>query len=360
MQTEVAETALVRIEQLTAVQLFQPGAIDPILEQIESEARAEAAKLDISSEIGRKALASLAYKIARSKTFIDTQRKNLVSDEKKRLQAIDKEGGRIWDKLEFLQADIRKPLTEWENAEKDRVAAHEAALREIEAAGPYSLQNWQSLSAEAIGDRLKEIESESRQWEEFGARAAGVKAVAVKQITDALAKREKYDAEQAELERLRKEAAERAQQEREERIAREAREKAEREAHEREEQERRRAEAEQQRIEREKDAAEDRARAAEQARVDAEATAERHAKEAAERAEREKQQAIEAERARVERERIAAEEEQKRREANKKHRARIEAEALDGLLAAGVPEEFTGSLLLAIREGKVPHIQLNY
>ena len=68
-------TALVRLESCTAVQIFGPGFIDPLLDQLEAEAKAEAAKLDISTEANRKALASLAYKVARSKTFIDDQRK---------------------------------------------------------------------------------------------------------------------------------------------------------------------------------------------------------------------------------------------------------------------------------------------
>jgi hypothetical protein len=250
------ETALVKLETCTAAQIFEPGFIDPVLEQIEAEARSEAAKLDISTELGRKNIASLAYKVARSKTFIDNQRKALVSEEKKRLKRIDEEGSRIWSRLECLQDEVRKPLTEWEQRDKDRIAAHEEALKEIEGAGPYSLQNWQVLSTEAMRDRLREIESDSRNWEEFGGRAAGVKALAKEQIKEAISKREKYDAEQAELARLRAEAAEREKKEREERIAREATERAEREAREREAKAAREAEAQRQRIEAEKTVAE--------------------------------------------------------------------------------------------------------
>ena len=80
-ETLAPETALAIIETLTPADIFKPGAIDPILDKIEAEVRATAATLDISTPNSRSALASLAYKVGRSKTFIDGQRKSLVSDE---------------------------------------------------------------------------------------------------------------------------------------------------------------------------------------------------------------------------------------------------------------------------------------
>ena len=105
----------------------------PIMDRIAIEVREQAKDLDISTPNSRSQLAALAYKVARSKTFIDGQRKTLVSDEKKRLAKIDAEGKRIWDTLESLQAEVRKPLTEWEAIEKNRVIAHENALALIDS-----------------------------------------------------------------------------------------------------------------------------------------------------------------------------------------------------------------------------------
>ena len=53
MATET--TALAVLEKCTAVQIFEQGFIDPVLEQIEAEARSEAARLDISTEANREA-----------------------------------------------------------------------------------------------------------------------------------------------------------------------------------------------------------------------------------------------------------------------------------------------------------------
>lgn len=359
--TRGKETGIVKLESFTAAQIFGPGFIDPVIDQIESEVKTQAARLDISTESNRKALASLAYKVGRSKTFIDSQRKALVADEKKRLKAIDSEGARIWDRLESLQAEVRKPLTDWEEADKQRICAHEENIRETEAGGAYTAKHWQELSVEVMTDRLNEIKALSgRDWQEFASRGALAIKTAVTQIEEAIAKREKYDAEQAELARLRAEAAEREQKEREERIAQAAREKAEREAKEREERAARQAEAERQRIENERVQAEARAKAAEEARIAAAEKAKRDAEEAAARAEREKLAAIEAERRRVATEEQRKREEQERLENNRKHRAKIHNEMIEAFSAEGWNAEAAKSAVSLIAKNKIPHVSITY
>ena len=368
----MSDTAIVKLEAMTAIQIFEPGAIDPVIEAIEAEARSEAAKLDISTEVNRKALASLSYKVARSKTFIDNQRKALVTDEKRRLAKIDEEGRRVWNRLEALQNEIRQPLTEWENADKLRIAAHEARIAEIQAIGQTCALAWQSASLASMESDLANVEAQ-RDWQEFGSRGALAVKTAGDQIRDAIAKRQAYDAEQAELARLRAEAAEREKKEREERIAREAREKAEREAAERAEQERRKAELEQARIEAEKKQAEARAKAAEEARIAAEEKAKRdaeaaeqrriaEAKAAEERAERQRLQAIEDERKRVAEEQRKQHEEQERRERNSRHVKAVNSEVerallnqIDGLTPVAAQE-----IVAAIASQSIPHVIITY
>jgi hypothetical protein len=219
MSTTPQDTALVTIEKLTAVQLFQPGAIDPMLDRIKAESRARAASLDISKSDDRKELASLAYQLARSRTFIDSQRKALVSDEKKRLAIIDREGSRIWDELEALQKEVRAPLTEWEQAEKDRVAALEVRIEYLTLAG-----SCQGLPTAAIAAKIEELEAyDVSDMEEFTRRAALAKSESLQKLRPMLAAAQQADADRAELERHRREAAERAQKEHEANIARLAR-----------------------------------------------------------------------------------------------------------------------------------------
>lgn len=373
------ETSLVTLNQFTAVQLFAPGAINPIVERIKAEARAEAAKLDISTEVGRKAIASLAYKIARSKTFVDEKGKESVADKKREIKAVDEERGRIWDELEKLQAEIRKPLTDWENAEKERVERHEAALELIAEAR--SLPGLHT--AADVESRIAYAEQLfNREWEEFAARAAQTKGATISALNASLELARKREAEQAELARLRKEAEERAIKEREEAAAKAAKEEAERKAEERARIAREAAERERQRVENERAEAEAKAKRAEAERVAAEERAARELREAEDRRRREaeaaeerrKREALEAERrqkeavesaARAERERIEAEarrteEEQRKREANRKHRAKVNGDALAAFKAAGIAEETARIIIDLIAKGAITHIQIEY
>lgn len=347
-QIEVAnETALAVIESLSPVKLFEPGVIDPILDRIKAEVRS--VPTDISTEGGRKSVASLAFKVARSKTFIDNQRLKLVKDEKERLKAIDREGARIWDELEALQREVRKPLTDWEDAEKQRVAGHELAISEISGAGPYTLQNWQTLPLDAMKDRLSEIKGDARDWQEFTQRAELAKTVAVAAIESAIEKRSAHEVEQAELIRLRKESAERAQKEREEQVAKAAAEKAKQEAE-------WKSQAEQQRLERESREREEKERKAKEdairARLEAEAKALK--------AERDAKEAVEKERQRVEDQKKTEAEAQAKREANKQHRAKVDKEAIAAITKIGFDEESAKAVISHISKGEVPNVYISY
>jgi hypothetical protein len=376
-------SALALVETVTASQVFIEKGLDPILTRIDTEARSLA--LDISTDKGRKEIASLAHKIAKSKTALDKLGKDLVAGWKDQAKKVDQERARAWDFLESLQKEIRQPLTEWEDREKDRVAKHEASLAEIAQGGSYTAANWHTLPMEAMTDRLKELQSDKTDWQEFSMRAKLALETAISTITAAIAKRQKHDSEQAELARLRKEEEERKQREHEERLKLAAAERARIEAEEkarkkaeaeaaRVKTEQEKAEKERQRLQREKEAAEARAAQAEKDRIAAETKAKEDARIAAEKAAAEMKAAEEAA-AKRERERIAAEkrteaEATAKRETDKKHRTKINNEALHAILSIifsddpEVLDEFqrnTGrNLIKAIAEGQIPHITISY
>lgn len=358
MSAVAEETALARIESITAIDLFKPEVIDPILGRIREEVTSQAKKLDISTPGNRSELASLAYKVARSKTFIDGQRKTLVSDEKKRLAKIDAEGRRIWDELESLQEEVRKPLTDWENAEKMRVAEHEHKISVIEDAGNCA-KNTPELAG--IEELILVVETVSRRdWQEFSTRAADAKRISYAALSEAKEQAKRREEEAVELSRLRAEAAAREQKDREERIARDAKEKAEREAKAREEQAAREVAEREARLERE-------ARQREHAAIIAKEEAEMKAKKAEtdriaaeERHEREKQAAIVAERKRVADEALRVEAEAKARERDKAHKAEVNNAALLALVAAGLSNEDAKLAITAIAKGLIPNVKVVY
>jgi hypothetical protein len=360
-------TALAVIESITAVDFFKPGASASIIDSLKAEVRAVASGLDVSKPKDRETMRSLAAKLAKTKMRLDAAGKELVAPDKERIKRIDAERGIVWDEVEGLQKEVRQPLTDWENAEKGRLAAHEERISELEVAAANGPMNAQFLSIEAMQDRIAEIEADTRDWQEFKSRGELSKRNAIAAIKIAIAAREKYDAEQAELARLRAETAEREQRERDERIAKEAREAAEA-----------RAAQERQRIEQEKFQAEARAKQAEAERVASEERAAQAAKDAEERAEREKraaalraesakEAAIVAERERAEQAAKAEREAAEARERNKKHSASINRAVRDALMANCTllssdlfTEKVAEELVAAIAKGLIPHTKISY
>lgn len=341
----------------TALQVFStPAGLDPYLAKIKEEI--DAFVPDVTTKKGRDAIASIAHKVARSKTALDNIGKELVAELKDVPKKIDAERKRMRDTLDDWKDEVRRPLTEWEEAEEARVNRHKQGLAWFDLRANENA----SLDSLELKATISEVEAVSvgEAWEEYEAEAHRAKAKALESLRCALEKREAYEAEQAELARLRAEAAAREQKEREERIAREAEERAKQETEasaraERDAAARREAQAKAEADRRElelKLAAErsERERAeAQQRAVQAEKDAEARAKAAAQ-----------AERQRIADEQAAQQAEQQRREANKAHRAKINREAMQALVAGGMDEESAKLAVTLIAQGKVPNLSIAY
>ncbi|EMV2964333.1 hypothetical protein AAB236_002044 [Klebsiella pneumoniae] len=317
---------LVVIEKKNAMAVFTNNdQLDPLIEAIEKEARSLVP--DVTTKKGRDAIASMAHKVARSKTYIDNAGKDLVAELKALPKQIDESRRVVRERLDALKDEVRRPLTEWE-AEQERIKTEEAM---------------NALHVEALAMN----EEFDRQ---LAARIESDHEMALL-MNDAL------DREQAE----KKAEAERQRIAREEEIKRLAEEKAKREA------------AEQ--AQREIDAAAAREREA----ILAKERAEREQREAAERAEREKQAAVEAERRKAQEEadrirreaekreqaRLAEEkrkaDEQARREADVKHRKAVGAEVVKALMAnTSLTRDQAIEVLTAVKDGRIPHTGISY
>jgi len=347
--------ALLETRALVPQQVFAPGGVMALLARLEADVRA--VKTDISTAIGREQVRSLAYKVTRSKTALDSMGKALTDEWRARTDAVNAERRTIRERLDALAEEVRRPLTAWEQAEKDRVAGHERALAEmVEAPGYGAMETPAELEL-----RLSYLRSyPARDWREFAARAADTLAAEIERTERLLTAARKREAEAAELARLRAEEAERARQEaarlqaeREARIAAEAAEKAQRQAEERAAHAARVA-AEQAEAER---------RAAERQRCEAEeraARAEAAAAEAARRAEAERIAAVEAERRRVAQAEEAARQAEAARAADRAHRGRVNKAAADALLSTGITEAQARLVVTAIVSGSVPNVSIRY
>jgi len=350
---------LVKLEEINAVEVFSGQGLDDLLLKITEEARSIVP--DLTTKKGRDEIASMAHKVAKSKTYLDGLRKDLVSEWKTKAKAVDAEGKKMRDTLDALKAEVRQPLTEWETEEENRVKAHESNIAEMREGGEHTLNSWLDISVEAMTDRLTEIENEGiESYEEFAPVAAGVKDRAITQIKEAIEKREAYDKEQKELEQLRAEAAEREKKEAEEKLRVEGEERAKREAEAKAEEEKERVRLEAEKAEQEKQAAIQAQKDAEIRAEQAEENAKIEAEKAKENARIEAEKAAQAERDRIESERLAEEIAAKKREANKAHKTKINNAVLDALVLTGMNKTQAKKAVTAIAKGEVPYTTISY
>lgn len=349
------ETALVVLEPTTALSVFtEPNKVDPILAQIKKIV-AEFTP-DTATAKGRAEIASIAHKVARSKTYLDGIGKDLVDQYKEIPKKIDANRKRIRDELDALKDEVRKPLTDWEEGEKARV---QGIKDRIEVIRSFVGKSEDSTSTKAAMVRLESILIDE-SFGEFVREASIAKDAAMAELRVDLEFALKREAEAAELARLREEAAKREQEDRDRRIAEAAAEKARRDAEEK---------AARERAEAERKAKEER-EAAERRELElklAAEKAERERLEAIERAEREKLAAVEAERRRqeeAERKRLAeearAKAEDDRRAADIAHRESIHRAILDALKADGIPANHAAAVVSLLSTGAIPFVEVRY
>ncbi|HBR1848031.1 TPA: hypothetical protein L9M49_005021 [Klebsiella quasipneumoniae subsp. quasipneumoniae] len=317
---------LVVIEKKNAMAVFTNNdQLDPLIEAIEKEARSLVP--DVTTKKGRDAIASMAHKVARSKTYIDNAGKDLVAELKALPKQIDESRRVVRERLDALKDEVRLPLTEWE-AEQERIKAEEAM---------------NVLHAEALAMNEEFDRQLAARIESDHEMALLMNDAFDREQADKAAEAERQRiAHEEEIKRLAAAAAareveQRAQREREEAALREAALKAQ---------------AEQ--AERDRIAAEQKAEADKKAAVEAER---RKAQEEADRIRREAEQR---EQARLAEEKRKADE-QARREADVKHRKAVGTEIVKALLAnTSLTRDQAIEVLTAVIDGRIPHTGISY
>ncbi|HCI5826614.1 TPA: hypothetical protein NPN63_002668 [Klebsiella pneumoniae] len=317
---------LVVIEKKNAMAVFTNNdQLDPLIEAIEKEARSLVP--DVTTKKGRDAIASMAHKVARSKTYIDNAGKDLVAELKALPKQIDESRRVVRERLDALKDEVRRPLTEWE-AEQERIKAEEAM----------NALHFEALAMNEEFDR------------QLAARIESDHEMALL-MNDAFDREQADKAAEAERQRIAHEeeikrlAAAAAAREVEQRAQREREEAAHREAM-------LKAQAEQ--AERDRIAAEQKAEADKQAAIEAER---RKAQEEADRIRREAEQR---EQARLAEEKRKADE-QARREADVKHRKAVGVEVVKALMAnTSLTRDQAIEVLTAVKDGRIPHTGISY
>lgn len=293
------------------------------------------------------------YRVALEKCRVEIKAPAL-----ERCRAIDADAKRITAELLALEEPIDAQIKAEETRKEREKAAAEEAERQRVAAINARFDAIKALPTQAAGqssDGIRALIADAEAIDpatfpaDLQAAAIYEQRLAVNGLRAELDRAVVREAEAAELQRLRAAAAEveaerqrLAEQERQ-RVADEAaRAKAAEDI----------AAAER----REQEAKEAAQRAAEQAEIDkAEAV-----RLAAERATREAEAREQARRDEEARQAEAARIEAERKAANVAHRRKINAAALAALVKAGVPEDAAKAAIVAIAEGKVPNVCINY
>lgn len=363
--TQATGTALALPEPTALAVLFKAeNGLDPLLARIEAEATAEAAQYSPETAKGRDALKSVAFRVVKSKTELERRAKELTEQQRREVAAVNAGRNAAVERLDALRDKIKAPAIAWEAAEADRIEKHKTRLAAIQNAAP---ETEASEAYRAIIARIEAMQI-TDAWQEFAADAGKAKDATLARLLAGLDAAEVREAQEAEIARLRAEAAAREEADRLRREAEEA--EAARIAAEK-------AEAERlARIEREKQEAAERAAKAAEERAKAEA--ERTASEAAEReaalkraaeeqaaqhqrelqeAKRREEAAAQAERDRIARENAAAEAARQKRAADEAHRAKIRADiaaALATMAGRATPEAIADALMA----GLIPHCEV--
>lgn len=332
-------TQLVTIPDGTALSVFTTEkAMDPFLAKIRKEL--DAFVPDITTATGRKAIASMAYNVAKSKTYLESVGKALADEQKEIPKKIDACRKKVRDTLDAWRDEVRQPLTDWEAAEEARIKVHTdaiTALNELSRLAP-------GRDSAGLRESLAQIEAVviGPACDEFEADYARAKDSARAALAEELPKAETREAEAAELLALREQAAKRAEDDRIATIQREAAEKATKAAG---------AEA-QRKADAERDAADKAQREADEKVAKAQADAEAADKRAADTEARLKKEADD-KRAHEDAERL-------RREEDKQHRATINRAALDALVAGGISEDVAKQVLILIATRAIPAVTIFY
>lgn len=356
------------LEKLTPADLFTAGGTDPVYEAISKEVAEFTG--NASTDEGRKDIKSMAMKIAKSKTFIDEIGKTFNADLKEKTKAVDAERRVIWNKLEELQHQVRKPVTEWETAEEARVKTHKDAMLEVEILTFFS----EPPTVEQIIARIERgVELNKREWDEFREMSVLPLFDAATKLEKMLVATEQADRDRAELETLRQakadqdartveEVRKKAADEERQRIEKEAAEKAQKDAATEIQAEKDKAakaaadanesiKAMEDKALRDKEESDQRIREAEDAKIAAEA-----------KVKLESEAAVQKERDRAAAEKKRIDDEAKARENNVAHHAKINNEVMAALAALDcvLGEVPAKAITIAIASGKIPHVTISY
>lgn len=175
--------------------------IDPILKLIKSEID-KFPVLDVTVKKDREEIKAQVTKIKKCRSYIEGVGKDLAAEMKKEPKLVDAARKKAWDQLETWEKEVRQPLTDWEDAEQKRKEAALSAIQKIRDL----VSEGRGHGSHMIVNIMTDVYSFNPEGfdDDFVSIAKDAKADTIIKLSAMLDERRKYEAEQAELEELRK------------------------------------------------------------------------------------------------------------------------------------------------------------
>lgn len=210
MSTEL----IIELPKANALQIFtEPDGVVPYIDKIRKEVLSLIP--DITTKKGRDEIASMAFRVSKSKTYLENAGKSLCDAERSKiditLKAVLASRKYIEKELDAIRDEVRKPLTDWENAEADRKRKIETRIE--------SMQQLPEIGSDSIAiqkhlTRLEKTEIDE-SFGEYTAEAALARTRAMRECKAKLEAQIKIENDLRELELLREQQLDMAQKERE-------------------------------------------------------------------------------------------------------------------------------------------------
>jgi len=176
---------LILIEKKDLMSVFtKRDCITPLLDKIKQAATQEL--FDVTNDKGRKAIASMAYRVAQSKTYIESHGKNLAAELKELPKMVDSNRKYARDFLDNLKEQVRKPLDDWEAEQAAILLSAKVLLDHAEAI--ICNTDW-DLAVKAENDRI------AKERLDYEAKVFADAKIKAKIEADEKARREIIDAE---------------------------------------------------------------------------------------------------------------------------------------------------------------------
>lgn len=208
-------TALMTLDNYNPVAVVSsPEILDAFYKKVKAEC--DAFVPDISSVKGRDAIASLAFKVAKTKTAIDKAGLSLTADWRDKTAQVNAARKDSEARFQALQDTVRKPLTDWERAEDQRKSAVQSFFENVDRlATVYASDTSEIISASLAALKLMKLEVTHFTFQTREKEAFEALAKAVSHLETEHARTLKAEADKIELDRLREaEAARVAEEER--------------------------------------------------------------------------------------------------------------------------------------------------